>query len=306
MPQNQTCCDLIIIGAGTAGLSAAIYAQRAGKQAIVFERGMFGGQIVNTPDIENYPGIAHISGFDFAMDLYKQASDLGADIVSEEITALRTAKDAKIIQTSAGEYCARALILALGARNRPLGLAGEEELVGKGITYCATCDGMFFKGKDVAVNGGGNTAVEDALFLSNSSSHVYLIYRGAQLKADAMDVEKLKKCENVTFLFNTEVTALKQENGVLSSISLHSAADGSDTELPVSALFIAIGQIPNTEICKGIVALDGHGYVITDEDLATSVPGIYAAGDCRSKKIRQLTTAASDGAQAALEACRHL
>jgi thioredoxin reductase (NADPH) len=201
--------DIIIVGAGTAGLTAAIYGVRAGKSVLVFEAGAYGGQIINTPDIENYPGIAHISGFDFATGLYQQATELGAEVKFEQVVSIQNAGDHKTVQTSGGNtYECKAVILATGAKNRPLNLDREKDLIGKGVSYCATCDGMFFKNKDVAVNGGGNTALEDAAYLADICSKVYLIHRREEFRGDEADVEKLRKKDNVEFVLNSTVTKL--------------------------------------------------------------------------------------------------
>ncbi len=294
--------DIVIIGAGTAGLTAAIYALRAGKTVLLLEAKAYGGQIVNTPDIENYPGIKHISGFDFATGLYEQAVDLGAKLRYEKALSIEDRGETKVVHTRKREFECKAVILATGAKNRPLGLDREEELVGSGISYCATCDGAFFKGKDVAVNGGGNTALEDAAYLANYCGKVYLIHRRDAFRGDEKDVEKLRQMPNVEFVLNSTVTALHGENR-LESITVRNKITEEETEIPVAGLFIAVGQMPDNQAFADQAELDEKGYIIAGEDCLTKTPGIYTAGDCRTKAVRQLTTAAADGAVAALAAC---
>ncbi len=297
--------DIVIVGAGTAGLSAAIYAQRSGKSALVLEELSYGGQIINTPEVANYPGIAKISGFDFAQGLYDQATGLGAVVEFESVTGIENAEGKKIVTTDSNVYEAGAVILATGAKNRPLGMEHEEEWIGSGISYCATCDGAFFKGKEVAVAGGGNTALEDAIFLSGYCSKVYLIHRRNELRGEKHLQEALRKKENVEFVLNVAMKELVGENG-LSGVVVTDKESGEDRTINVSGLFIAIGQMPNNGKFENLVALDDAGYIIAGEDCKTNTDGIFAAGDCRTKTVRQLTTAAADGAVAALAACAFL
>ncbi len=295
--------DVIIIGAGPAGLTAAIYALRAGKSVLLLEAKAYGGQIINTPEIDNYPAMPHVSGFEFAQKLYEQAVSFGAELVYEAAVGIESSGDVKVVTTSSNnKYEAKAVIIATGAKNRPMGLAREEELIGRGVSYCATCDGMFYRRKDVAVFGGGNTAVEDALFLSQYCNKVYVIHRRRQFRADAADVEKLKARENVEFVLDCNVTDLIGEDK-LSAVEVTNKVDGSRREIPVAGLFVAIGQMPDNGAFSNAVELDEKGYVAANESCRTKTPGVYVAGDCRTKEIRQLTTAASDGAIAALAAC---
>ncbi|MBR6256491.1 MAG: thioredoxin-disulfide reductase [Lachnospiraceae bacterium] len=296
--------DIVIIGAGTAGLSAAIYALRAGKSVIIFEQLAYGGQIINTPEVENYPGIKSISGFDFAQGLYEQAVALGAELKFEQVTGIEDGA-VKKVKTSGGEYECGAIILATGAKNRPLGLDREQELIGSGISYCATCDGAFFKGRAVAVNGGGNTALEDALFLSNYCSKVYLIHRRDEFRGEAKQVEKLKTKENIEFVLNSTITELVGDDE-LSGVKVLDKVSGESRLIEVDGLFIAIGQMPENAAFAPLITLDGAGYIVAGEDCKTNVEGIFAAGDCRTKTVRQLTTAAADGAVAALAACAYI
>ena len=296
--------DIVIIGAGTAGLSAAIYASRAGKSALVLEGKAYGGQIINTPDIENYPGIAHISGFDFATGLYNQAKALGAVVKMQQALRITKADGRFLVETRRETHEAKAVILATGAKNRPLGLEKEEALIGRGISYCATCDGMFYRGKTVAVNGGGNTAVEDAMFLTGYCEKVYLIHRRDAFRADEKEVERLREKENVEFVLDSVVEALEETDGRLSGIRVKNVKSGESSELPVGGLFIAIGQVPDNGAFQDLVDLDEKGYIIAGEDLKTKTEGVFTAGDCRTKGVRQLTTAAADGAVAALAAAK--
>ena len=293
--------DIIIVGAGPAGLSAAIYAKRAGMDTVVYEAESYGGQIINTPEIENYPAIAKISGFDFADGLYKQAEALGAEIKFDKVTEIKPAEGGFEVSTEySGTETCKAVVLAVGAKNRHMGIAREEELTGKGVSYCATCDGAFYKGKTVAVTGGGNTAVEDAIYLCGMAEKVYLVHRRNEFRAEETLVNAAKAIENLEFVTPYVVKELKGEPK-LSSVILENREDGSEKELTVDGLFVAIGQEPATASFKDLVTLSG-GYIEAGEDCKTNVPGIFAAGDGRTKKVRQLTTACADGAVAALAA----
>lgn len=293
--------DIIIIGAGPAGLTAAVYGQRAGRKTLLLEANMYGGQIINTPEIENYPGIKKTSGAEFAQELYEQATDLGAQLIMEKAVSVEEDGEIKHVHTEQNTYDAKTVIIATGAKNRPLGLPREEELIGAGVSYCATCDGMFFRGKEVAVNGGGNTALGDALFLAQICSKVYLIHRRDQFRGDHRDVEKLKSLDNVEFVLNSNVTGLIGEPK-LEAVEVTDVNSGEKRSIPVSALFVAIGQMPENQEFSNVVKLDPKGYVEAGEDCLTGHEGIFTAGDCRTKGVRQLTTAAADGAVAALAA----
>lgn len=297
--------DVIIIGAGPAGLTAAIYAQRAGKSVMLLEAKIYGGQIVNTPDIENYPGIKHISGFEYAQGLYEQAMSFGAEFKMEAALRIEDKGDYKIVKTANGDYEAKAVILATGAKNRPLGIEREADMVGKGVSYCATCDGMFYRGKRVAVNGGGNTAIEDAEFLSNVAEKVYVIHRRDEFRADAKDVERLKAKENVEFVLNSTVKSLVGEDK-LTAIEVENKETGDVTTIEIDGLFIAIGQMPDNKAFADVAELDPKGYIQAGESCKTETPGVFTAGDCRTKEVRQLTTAAADGAIAALAAAQYI
>ena len=296
--------DMIIVGAGTAGLSAAIYAQRSGLKALVLEGNAYGGQIVNTPDIENYPGIAHISGFDFATNLYQQALDLGAKVQYEKVVEVIDDGKIKTVKTTKNEYQTKALILATGLVRRHIGLPNEDRFMGKGVSYCATCDGAFFKNKVVAVNGGGNVALEDAQYLADLCEKVYVIHRRDAFRAEQAEINRILEKKNIECVYDSTVTKLNG-NDHLESIEVRDK-EGNTRQLDVAALFVAIGQIPLNEAFRNIVDLDESGYIKADELGYTNHPGIFAAGDCRVKSLRQLATAASDGANAATSAYHYL
>ena len=296
--------DIGIIGGGTAGMTAAIYGQRAGKKTLILEGGVFGGQITSSPNVENYPGIASVSGSEFSMNLLDQATKLGAETVNEQVTGIRDEGEIKVILTDRAEYPCRSVILATGVTHRHLGVPGEEKLAGSGVSYCATCDGMFFRGREVAVVGGGSTALQDAEFLSNYCSRVYLIHRRDEFRGEDNIVKRLEKKENVTFILSTVVEEIAGEYAV-EKLILKSKKTGEKSELPVSGVFIAVGQISQNDRFADVVKLDGSGFILASEDCMTSRPGIFAAGDCRTKEVRQLTTAAADGAVAALAACKY-
>ena len=296
--------DVLIIGAGPAGLTAAIYACRAEKSTLVLEAKTYGGQIINTPDIANYPVAPGISGFDFATTLYNQAKDLGAEVNFEKVTEVRDG-DVKTVVTPKNTYEAKTVIVATGAENRKLGVEGEDKLIGRGVSYCATCDGNFFRKKVVAVAGGGNTAVEDALYLADLAEKVYLIHRRDAFRADAALVSKLKERDNVELVLNANVTKLLYEQR-LQGVEVTDKFTGETKVLDVAGLFVAVGQVPENQNFAKLIDLDKSGYAIAGEDCLTKVPGIFVAGDNRVKDVRQLITAASDGAVAATAAIKYL
>lgn len=297
--------DIAIIGAGTAGLSAAIYAKRAGKKVLVLEGTSYGGQIIVSMDVDNYPGIKHTSGYEFATNLYEQAVDLGAEIVFEKVINIHNEQDYKMIETEESQYVSKAIIIATGLKKRLLGIDKEKELTGLGVSYCATCDGAFYKGKDVAVNGGGNTALEDALFLSEYCNKVYVIHRREEFRGETNLINKLKEKVNVEFVLASEIIRIFG-NDKLNGILIKNKKTDTERKLLVEGLFVAIGQIPEKDLYMNLVETDALGYIIANEDCTTSVKGIFAAGDCRTKDIRQLVTAASDGAIAALAAYKYI
>ena len=297
--------DIVVVGAGTAGLSAGIYGRRAGKSVLILEQTTYGGQIINTPDIENYPGIAHVSGFEFAQGLYDQAVGLGVEYRADTVTGLEDADGKKIVHAASGDVEAGAVILATGAKNRPLGLDREQEMIGSGVSYCATCDGAFFRKKDVAVVGGGNTALEDAAFLANYCNKVYVIHRRDQFRGDERDVQKLQEKENVEFVLDSVVEEIIGEE-MVEGIRVKNVKSGEVRSLDIRGLFIAVGQMPDNRAFAGLVDLAEGGYIEAGEDCLTKTPGVFAAGDCRTKTVRQLPTAAADGAVAALAACAYI
>ena len=296
--------DIIIIGAGPAGMSAAIYAKRAKKNVLVIEALTYGGQIVNTLDIENYPAEAHISGFDFSTKLFNQAKELGAEFIFEKVFEITNKEDYKEVRTNNNKYQAKAIIIATGAKNRKLGLDKEDDYIGKGISYCATCDGNFYKKKEVAVVGGGNTAIEDASYLSNIASKVHLIHRRDEFRASAKEVDLVKNNPNIEIHYNSVITEFMGDNHI-EKIKLLVNEEEVE-ELNVSGVFIAVGQTPSNEIFRGLIDMDDNGYIIAGEDCHTNIEGIYVAGDNRKKELRQLVTATSDGAIAATEAVKYL
>ncbi|MBO4460118.1 MAG: thioredoxin-disulfide reductase [Clostridiales bacterium] len=292
--------DIAIVGAGTAGMTAAIYARRAGMDVSVFEGNTYGGQIVATPEVENYPGYEKISGFDLADSIFRQASSLDAKFVFDQINKVEKTESGFVLKGDFGDYEARTVIIATGATNRHLGIDKEAELTGRGISYCATCDGAFFKDKVTAVAGGGNTAVEDALYLAGLCSKVYIIHRRDGFRAEETLMAKARETENIEILTPFVTESLEGE-GKLSSVVLKNAVDGTTRTLEVDGLFVAIGQVPATKAFEDLVEMEG-GYIKAGEDCVTSCPGVFVAGDVRTKHVRQLATAASDGAIAALAA----
>lgn len=296
--------DVVIIGAGPAGLTAAIYTRRAAKKVLVLEAKVYGGQIVNTLDIENYPAEEHISGYDFATKLYNQAKNLGAEIVFEKVISIEANGKQKKVITTDNVYEAGSVIIATGSENKKLGLPNEDQLIGKGISYCATCDGAFYKNKKVAVVGGGNTALEDALYLADVAEKVYLIHRRSEFRGEDSTVSRLKGKENIQFVLNSNVTKLNAGNK-LESIEVAST-DGKVRTIEIDGLFVAIGRIPESKAFANLIKLDDAGYIEADEKCHTNVDGIFVAGDSRTKDVRQLVTAVSDGAIAATEAVKYI
>lgn len=288
--------DLIIIGSGPAGLAAAIYAQRAKLDTVVIEENFVsGGQVVTTYEVDNYPGLPGISGMDLGTTLREHAEKMGAVFIRDKVLGLELEGPDKIVTGKKETYHARTVILATGAKHRMLGVPGEEELSGMGVSYCATCDGAFFRGKTVAVAGGGDVAVEDAIFLARTCEKVYLIHRRDELRAAKILQERLMALDNVEILWDTVVDEIRGENKV-ESLLLTQKKTGEKKELPVDGIFIAVGITPNSELVQGKLEMDEQGYIRAGEDGVTSVEGVYAAGDVRTKQLRQILTAASDGA----------
>lgn len=292
--------DTIIIGAGPAGMAAGIYAARAELSHLVLESGlMSGGQIINTSEVDNYPGLKGIGGFDLAMKFREHCDQCGVKFQDGKVTAVTKQENGFLISLENGDtYSAKTVLFATGAKHRKLAVPGEEEFAGSGVSYCATCDGAFFRGKEVAVVGGGDVAIEDALFLARICKKVYLVHRRDEFRAAKTLVNRLRACENVEFVLKATPARIAG-NGRVECLVVNTG-DG-ERELPVSGVFIAVGMLPNTELLKGLASLDDTGYVVAGEDCKTDVPGIFAAGDLRTKHLRQVVTAAADGATAIYE-----
>jgi len=298
--------DIIIIGGGPAGLVAAVYARRAGKSVLVIEKATFGGQITYSPKVENIPGFVSLTGNEFAERLVEQALELGTEVEAAEVIALRDNGETKMVVTDSCEHFeARAVIIATGARHRLLGLENEERLIGQGISFCAVCDGAFYADKVVGVVGGGNSALQEALLLSELAKKVYVIQNLDTLTGEVALREQLSAKENVEIILGTVVDSLRGEDE-LRAITLKTLSSGAARTLALDGLFIAIGLVPQNEPFAKLVELDERGYVCADENCATSVPGVFVAGDSRHKRIRQVTTASADGAVAALAACDYV
>ena len=297
--------DIIVVGGGPAGLTAALYAARAGKTVAVAERENTGGQIVYSPLVENYPAVPTLSGADFAQKLTEQVEALGVEILYDEVTGLARDGEGFIVHCTGGDQRCRAVVLATGAAHRHLGLAGEEELVGCGVSYCAVCDGAFYTGRDVAVVGGGDTALQDALFLSNSCRHVTLIHRRDRFRGEDRLVRRAAERENITILYSHTVEALHAADGELTAITVKDVKTGETRQLAVDGLFAAVGQLPQSAPFAALVTVD-DGYYQATEDTVTTCAGVFAAGDGRVKSVRQLTTAVGDGAVAGLAACQYV
>lgn len=295
--------DIIIIGGGPAGLTAAVYALRSGKSVLLFEKISYGGQISKSHLVENYPAIKSISGFDFSMNLYNQAKDFGCEFKRAEVIEVIDDK-IKTVKTNRESFQAKAVIFALGCEPKKSGLEKENAYIGRGVSYCAVCDGNFYKNKDVAVVGGGNTAIQDAIYLSELCNKVYLIHRRDTFRAQPNIVQQLKSISNVELVLNSVPVDITGEN-LVGGIKIKNTLTDEIKEISVSGIFFAIGQIPPTEKFKNILSTDSYGY-ITADDSCKIRDGIYVCGDCRSKKVRQLTTAVSDGTVASIEACEYI
>ena len=299
--------DVAVIGAGPAGLTAGLYAARAGLRTAIFERLSPGGQLAQTERIDNYPGFPQgAGGFELAWSMKEQADRFGVQHIGEEVMHVDFAANPKTLTTPYATYQAKSVIVATGARPRKLGVPGEAELAGRGVSYCATCDGNFFRGKTVMVVGGGNTAAADAIYLARLASRVILVHRRDQLRATPVYHAQLSQLENVTFMWNAAVRALHGEDGKLASAQVERLADGALETVPVDGIFVAVGTQPNTEFLAGALPLDEAGYILAAENGATSIPGVFAAGDVRAKDLRQVVTAVSDGAVCAEQAASYV
>ena len=298
--------DIIIIGSGPAGLSAAIYAQRACLDTIVIEKnGISGGQVLNTWEVDNYPGFPGVTGFELARQFREHANKLGARVVQDEVVQVELSGNVKKVVCEEETYEARCVILASGAHHRTLEVPGEKEFRGAGVSYCATCDGAFFRGRTVAVVGGGDAALEDAIFLARMCEKVYIVHRRDKLRGAKRLQERLQALENVEFVWNSETAAI-EGNGQVEALRLRQTKTGEEKRLDVDGVFIAVGIAPESELYAGQLELDEQGYIRADESGQTSVPGVFAAGDVRTKALRQILTAASDGANCVASAERYL
>ena len=298
--------DITIVGAGPAGLTAAIYALRADKKVLLLEKETFGGQITYSPRVENYPSQLAISGNELAEMMLSQVMEHGADIELAEVTQITVSDNGYTVHTDNGTFNTKTVIIATGSKHRQLGLNGENELVGEGVSYCAVCDGAFYNGKKVAVIGGGNTALQDAVLLSDICTEVTVVQNLAQMTGESKLVSKLSTKDNVKFIFNTVVTDLIANESGLSAIKLLNTSTEEYSTLEVDGIFVAIGQKPENKPFENLTKLNDYGYIIADEACLTDTKGIFVAGDCRTKSVRQITTATADGAVAALAACRYL
>lgn len=296
--------DIIIVGAGPAGLTAAVYARRAGKSVLVLEKDTFGGQVTFSPKLENYPGFQEISGNELAQRMLEQAMVLGAEIDMDTVTEVLDG-EVKTVVGEAGRYEARSVIIAAGARHRRLNLPGEENFIGNGISFCAVCDGAFFKDQHVAVIGGGNTALQEIALLADICKKVTVVQNLAFLTGEEKMIQLLQSKNNIDYIYNTVVTGYEGETN-LQAIRLLNTETQETSRLEIDGIFLAIGTAPENDAYQKVAKLNEYGYIVSDESCQTGTPGIFVAGDCRTKAYRQVATAISDGAAAALNACRFL
>jgi thioredoxin reductase (NADPH) len=297
--------DIAIIGAGTAGLSAALYARRAGMSSINFESRVHGGMIINTPEVENYPALPKLSGVEFATNLYEQATDFGAEIVYEKVTGVDLKGDIKTVTTDGGKYEAKTVIIATGAKRRKLEIPGEDTHIGRGVSYCATCDGAFFKGKVATVVGGGDSALEDAIYLSAICEKVYLVHRRDSFRAPKITVDKVMSNPKIQVMLNTVPVEIPGRDNI-TQLNVKDALSGKESSIKTDAVFVAVGLAPDNSMFAGQINLTPDGYIDAGEDCKTNIPGVFVAGDNRKKPLRQLVTAAADGTNAAYGAGEYI
>ncbi len=291
--------DIIIIGGGVAGMTAALYSLRANKKVLIIEKETIGGQIASSPLVENYPGYMSISGIELSNNLYDQITNLGVDFELEQVIKLEDFKEYKQVTTDYNTYKSKTVIIATGCKHRPLGLSNEEQFIGNGVSYCVLCDGAFYKDKDVAIVGGGNTAVVSAIYLSEMVNKLYIVQMLDKLTAEEKLIEKLNKIDNIEYIFNSKVDRLNGDEK-LESIDI------GNKNIKIDAVFVNVGLLSQNEVFKDLITLDRYGYIDSNESCKTNIDGIFVAGDCRTKTIRQLTTASSDGTTAAINACNYI
>ncbi|MFB1082336.1 thioredoxin-disulfide reductase [Jeotgalibacillus sp. JSM ZJ347] len=296
--------DVIIIGAGPAGMTAAVYTSRANLSTLMLERGVPGGQMANTEDVENYPGFDHILGPDLSNKMFEHAKKFGAEYAYGDVKSIEDGKDYKTIKAGSKEYKARAVLITTGAEYKKLGVPGEKELGGRGVSYCAVCDGAFFKGKDLVVVGGGDSAVEEGVYLTRFANKVTIVHRRDELRAQKILQQRAFDNEKIDFIWNTTVKEINEKDGKVGSVTLVSTEDGSESDFAADGAFIYIGMVPLTKPFEGLGILNDEGYIETDEKMQTNVPGIFAAGDVRDKTLRQIVTATGDGSVAS-QAIQH-
>ena len=297
--------DILIIGSGPSGMTSAIYGARMNLKVLVIEKGAPGGAMVNTFNIENYPGFASISGATLSMNMFNQMTELGVEFVSDEVEKIEKTRDYFTVKTTYSTYLSKTVILATGTKNRKLEVKGEEEFIGRGISFCAICDGSFYKNKDVMVVGGGNAAIEEALYLSNIAKKVYLVHRRSEFRADNLSVSKLKEKENVEFILSHTIKEFSGDKK-LEKVLLLNLKDNSEKWMDINGVFIYIGQLPNSDLVKDLGITNESGYVIVDSNFETKVKGLFASGDVIEKGVRQIATAINDGAISALSASRYI
>ena len=306
MSKSNKDYDIVIIGGGPAGLSAAIYAARSRRSTLLLERGAIGGQIINAELVENYPGYAEgVSGIDLTQFMHQQAEKFGLETVNADVTGIKVEGERRLVETSGGGYAAKAVIIAAGSERQKLGVPGEEEYTGRGVSYCATCDGAFFRDKDVAVVGGGDAAITEALELTRFASRVTVIHRRNELRATGILRERALAEPKIAFLWDSAVAEINGETFV-NGLKVKNLKTGQESNLEVAGAFISVGFRPNTAFLKGVLKLDDGGSAVVNERMETSVPGIFAAGDIRSRSIRQVVSAAGAGATAAVSAEKYL